>query len=266
MKATLTHCLTAGAVAFLLACAPAEEPPPEQAAVVDPCGGLNTLTDAEKAEGWALLFDGKTMNGWHGYNGGTTEAWSIDDCAIRVAGTDENYGSDKRVDMATDSEYTNFEFVVDWKATTGGNSGLMYAVIEDEKYEAPWETGPEYQFLDDVGWPTPEELKDSNYAGADYDMLAPNDQKELKPVGEWNTTRLVVNGPHVEHWLNGKKVLEFERWTDEWKARRDASKWGEYKDYGLAQTGRIVLQDHGSEFWFRNIKIREIDVGVATEG
>jgi hypothetical protein len=256
----------AGALACSLACAPAEEPPPEPAAVVDPCEGFNTLTEAEKNEGWELLFDGKTMNGWHGYNGGTTEAWSIDDCAVRSAGTDDNYGSDKRVDVATDSEYTNFEFVVDWKASPAGNSGLMYGVLEDEKYEAAWETGPEYQFLDDAGWPTPEELTDSNYTGADYDMLAPNDQKELKPVGEWNTTKLVVNGPHVEHWLNGKKILEFERWSDEWKARRDASKWGEHKDYGLAKTGRVVLQDHGSEFWFRNIKLRVIEDGVSGEG
>ena len=89
-------------------------------------------------------------------------------------------------------------------------------------------------------------------------MLAPSEDKELKPIGEWNSTKIVVNGPHVEQWLNGKKTVEFERWTDEWKARRDASKWNEHKDYGLAATGRLVIQDHGSEFWFRNIKIREI--------
>jgi hypothetical protein len=264
MRATLTYCLLAGAFAFSLACAPAPEPPPEQAAVVDPCEGLNTLTEAEKAAGWEVLFDGKTMNGWHGYNGGTTEAWSIDDCSIKSAGTEDNYGSDKRVDVATDSEYTSFEFVVDWKATTAGNSGLIYAVVEDEKYETAWMTGPEYQLMDDVGFP--ETPKDVTSTGSDYDMLAPNDQKELKPVGEWNTTKLVVNGPHVEHWLNGKKILEFERWSDEWKARRDAGKWKDHADYGLAKTGRIVLQDHGSEFWFRNIKLRTIEGDDGGEG
>lgn len=131
----------------------------------------------------------------------------------------------------------------------------MYAVVEDPRYETAFMTGPEYQLLDDVGWP--EELAPERYTGSDYSMLAPNDDKELKPIGEWNTTKIVVNGPHVEHWLNGKKIVEFERWTDEWKARRDGH-WKEHKDYGLAATGRFVIQDHGSEFWFRNIKIREI--------
>ena len=181
---------------------------------MDPCEGLNTLTEAEKAEGWELLFDGKTLNGWHGYNGGATDPWSVDDCAIHTEGTDENYGSDKRVDMTTDSEYTSFEFVVDWKATPRGNSGLMYSVVEDEKYETAWATGPEYQFQDDAGMPEPPE--DVTSTGSDYDMLAPNDQREVKPVGEWNTTKLVVNGPHVEHWLNGEKVVvlvDGRRWT-----------------------------------------------------
>jgi hypothetical protein len=258
MNTRLTHCLMAGALILSVACTPAETPEEQQTAAVDPCEGLNTLSEVDKAEGWELLFDGQTMNGWHGFNGGSLEAWSIEDCALRTAGTEGNYGSDQRVDLVTDSEFTNFEISIDWKITTGGNGGLMYGVIEDAKYEAPWETGPEYQFIDDVGWPKPEELKDSTLTGADYDMLAPNDRKELKPVGEWNTTEIVVNGPTIEHWLNGRKILEFERWTDDWKERRDGSKWREYPDYGLAETGRIVIQDHGSELWFRNIKIRKI--------
>jgi len=96
-------------------------------------------------------------------------------------------------------------------------------------------------------------------------MHLPNDQKRLKPVGEWNTTRLVVNGTHVEHWLNGKKILEFERWGDAWKALRDACstqelpcKWRDYPGWGMAPSGRIVLQDHGSAFWFRNVKLRPL--------
>ena len=255
MRSRASLLLMCGALVTAIACAPAAEPPPAQEAAADPCAGLNTLTDAESADGWQLLFDGSSLNGWHGYNGQSTEAWAIDDCAIKSAGTEDNSGSDERADVATDREYTNFELVLDWKATTGGNSGLIYAVVEDPKYKTAWRTGPEYQLADDLSWETPKAVTST---AADYDMLAPSDEKELKPVGEWNVTKLVVNGPHVEHWLNGGKVLEFERWTDEWKARRDASKWGEHKDYGLAETGRIVLQDHGSKFWFRNIKIREI--------
>ena len=262
MRSSVSFLFVSGALVASMACAPAG-PPPAQEAAADPCEGLNTLADAEKADGWELLFDGKTMDGWHGYNAGDTEFWSIEDCALKTAGTEDNYGSDQRVDLTTDGDYRNFEITVDWKATTAGNSGLLYGAAEDPKYTTGWETGPEYQFVDDEAQFADEEgnltdLKEGQKAGANYAMHPANDQKDLKPVGEWNTTKLVVNGPHVEHWLNGKKILEFERWTDEWKARRDASKWGEYKDYGLSETGRIVLQDHGSEFWFRNIKIREI--------
>ena len=99
----------------------------------------------------------------------------------------------------------------------------MYGVVEDPKYKAAWKTGPEYQFIDDVGFP--QKLEDWQKAGANYAMHLPNDQKQLKPVGEWNSTRIVVNGTHVEHWLNGKKILEFERWNDAWKKLRDSGKW-----------------------------------------
>ena len=132
----------------------------------------------------------------------------------------------------------------------------MYGVVEDPKYKTAWMTGPEYQFIDDVGFP--EKLEEWQKAAANYAMHVPNAQKQLKPVGEWNTTKIVVNGKHVEHWLNGKKVLEFERWNDEWKKLRDSGKWKEAPDYGSAATGHIVLQDHGSAFAFRNIKLRPL--------
>ncbi len=220
------------------------------------CQGQNALSAAEKTAGWVLLFDGATAKGWHGYNGQKTPAWSIADCALHSAGTEGNYGSDMRADLATDKEYTSFELAIEWKASKGGNSGVMYGVVEDPKYKAAWMTGPEYQFIDDVGFP--QKLEDWQKAGANYAMHLPNDQKQLKPVGEWNSTRIVVSGPHVEHWLNGKKILEFERWNDAWKKLRDSGKWKDAPDYGSAATGRIVLQDHGSAFWFRNVKLRPL--------
>ena len=246
------------AIAALISLAAYTKPAEEQAPTVaaSPCDGINVLTEAEKAAGWDLLFDGKTLSGWHGYNGQPIPSWVVEDCAIKSAGTEGNYGSDMRADLATEREFENFEVSIDWKATKGGNSGIMYGVVESPKYAAAWMTGPEYQFIDDVGFP--QKIEEWQKAGADYAMHLPNDQKELKPVGEWNNTRIVVNGTHVEHWLNGKKILEFERWNDEWKKLRDSGKWNEAPDYGLAKTGRIVLQDHGSVFWFRNIKIREI--------
>jgi hypothetical protein len=220
------------------------------------CQGQNVLTAAEASLGWVALFDGATLKGWHGYNGRAIPAWSVADCALHSAGTEGNYGSDLRADLVTDEAFTNFELSIDWKASKGGNSGLLYAVVEDKKYKAAWETGPEYQFLDDVGFP--EKLEPWQLAGADYAMYLPNAEKQLKPVGEWNNSRIVVKGSHVEHWLNGKKILEFERWSDDWKKRKDTGKWKEYKDYGKAATGRIVLQDHGSAFWFRNVKLRPL--------
>ena len=218
---------------------------------------LACAADEAAQEGeWVELFDGQSLAGWHGYNGGPLDSWTIEDGAIKSLGTEGNYGGDMNVDLVTDGEYTNFEFSIDWKVTEGGNSGIMYGVVEDEKYGAAWMTGPEYQLLDDVGFP--EELEDVQLTAADYDVSAPAADKPLNPVGEWNTSRLVVNGNHVEHWLNGAKVLEFERWNEEWEALKNASKWNEHPDYGMAATGRIVIQDHGSVFWFRNVKIREI--------
>jgi 3-keto-disaccharide hydrolase len=222
------------------------------------CANVNRLSSAEQSAGWQLLFDGKSTAGWHGYNKQDIKAWAIDDCSLKTTGTQTNYGSDKRPDLVTDREYTDFELVVDWKASKGGNSGIIYGIVEDPKYEAPWMTGPEYQLLDDVGFP--EKVAPYQKAGSNYGMQAPKEAiKILKPVGEWNTTRIVVRGAHVEHWLNGVKIVEFERWTPAWKAERAAGKWKEYPDYGLAKTGRIALQDHGSVFWFRNVKIRPLD-------
>jgi len=174
-------------------------------ALASPCEGVNSLSPAEKAAGWELLFDGTSTKGWHGYNAQSTKSWAIEDCALKTLGTEGNYGSDKRADLVTDRDFTNFEVSIDWKATKGGNSGLVYGVVEDKKYDAPWKTGPEYQFIDDVGFP--EKLEPWQLAGANYAMHLPNAQKQLKPVGEWNNTKIVVNGTHVEHWLNGKKIL-----------------------------------------------------------
>jgi hypothetical protein len=229
---------------------------PAAAEVAPACSGVNALTEKEKAAGFELLFDGRSLTGWHGYNGRGTESWTVEDCALKSTGTKGNYGSDLRPDLVTDREYKNFELSFDWKASKGGNSGLMYGVVEDPRYKAAWVTGPEYQLIDDVGFP--DKLEEWQKAGANYAMHVPRAGKTLKPVGEWNHTRIVVKGARVEHWLNGSNILEFERWNEEWKKRRDSGKWKEAPDYGLAATGRIVLQDHGSVFWFRSLKIRPL--------
>ena len=114
---------------------------------------MNVLTPSEKADGWTLLFDGSTKAGWHGYNKQDLAAWTIEDCALKTVGVTSNYGSDKRADLVTDREFTNFDLRFEWKASKGGNSGVMYGVVEDPKYDAAWKTGPEYQLIDDVGFP-----------------------------------------------------------------------------------------------------------------
>lgn len=199
------------------------------------------------------LFDGKTFNGWHNYNGtGTVKSWTIEDGALVCLGTaaDAHGG-----DIVTDGEYENFELSWEWKISKGGNSGVMYHVIESPKYSAPYQTGPEYQVIDDVGFPA--KLEDWQKAGADYAMTVANDKKKLKPVGEWNTSKIIYNRGAVEHWLNGALIVSFKRDT-QWETLRKTGKWKDYPDYASAKKGKIALQDHGNKAYFKNIKLKEL--------
>jgi hypothetical protein len=217
---------------------------------------LNVLTDQEKAEGWQLLFDGKTIDQWHGFNGeDVSQGWVIEDECLKSLG----HGGDIGGDLVTSREFENFELSLEWRIAHGGNSGILYGVIEDPKYIAVYYTGAEYQLLDDIGYP--DKLEEWQLSGANYAMhLADKSKKKLQMVGgpEFNTSRLIVNGTHIEHWLNGEKVVEFERWTDDWNKRKAEGKWKDFPDYGMAKKGKLSLQDHGYFIWFRNIKIREL--------
>jgi hypothetical protein len=147
----------------------------------------------------------------------------------------------------------DFELAFDWKISAQGNSGVIFRATED--YDKPYFTGPEYQVLDDGGYPG--EVKEQNFTAANYDMQAPIN-KSMNPVGEWNSSKIVANGNHIEHWLNGAKVLEYEIGSDEWNKQRAASKWKDVEGYAVPTRGHIDLQDHGNEAWFRNIKIKEL--------
>lgn len=207
----------------------------------------NTLTPKEKSDGWVLLFDGSTTKGWHGFNRqGVPVGWEAKDGALtRVS---------KTVDLVSDNEYANFDLQFDWKIAPNGNSGLMFHVVESPKYAESYFTGPEFQLLDNLGHPDGKNGKD-RWAGANYALHAPS-QDTTKPVGEWNACRLVVNKGHVEHWMNGVKIVEYELWSDDWKARIAASKFKQWPNYGMAKSGHIVLQEHGAEIAFRNVKIK----------
>jgi hypothetical protein len=211
----------------------------------------NKLTRLEKKKGWRLLFDGQTMNGWRPYLNNTTATWVAEDGTLKGLGK----GSDSTGYIISDDEFENFELKLEWKIAPRGNSGILYMVVEDTAYKTPYQTGPEYQVIDEVGWP--DTLQEWQKTGANYAMHVAHN-KQLKPVGEWNTAAIIVNNGHVEHWLNGIKVVEYELWTDEWKQLVANGKWKDYPAYGLAKKGHLVLQDHGSNVWYKNIKIREL--------
>ncbi len=212
----------------------------------------NALTKQEKVEGYTLLFDGKTMDGWRGYKNQSLASWSVDKATLHCKGSAANYGA-ITADLMTKDQYDNFDFSVDWKISPEGNSGILYMVTEDNPYS--FESGPEYQIIDDKNFP--EKLKDWQHTAANYAMnIAPT--ANPNPAGEWNHARIVVNGNHVEHWLNGKKVVEYELYGADWYKRKAEGKWKDYPNYGKSKVGYITFQNHGSEAWFKNIKIKKL--------
>lgn len=206
----------------------------------------NTLTDQERAAGWRLLFDGQDAAAhWRGFRKDELPAgWQVIDGTLHRA--------EKAGDIVTREQFENCELMIDWKIAGGGNSGIFFRVSED--HEQVWHTGPEFQILNDAEHPniTPDCTVGSNYA------LHPRSHDASRPVGEWNHTRMVVAGPHVEHWLNGEKIVEYELWTEDWQKRVAATKFAKFPRYGRNTRGHLALQDHGDPVWFRNIKVREL--------
>ena len=219
---------------------------------------VNTLTEDEKTAGWELLFDGSTLDGWKRYNQDTIgPLWSTKDGMIICDGTGLGEGT-KNVggSLTTTRQFGNFELTAEWKITKGGNSGILYHVVEKPEYKTDHDTGPEYQVMDDLGWDG--ELREAQKAGSNYDMYAAPATKKLMPVGEWNTSHIVYNNGHVEHWLNGEKVVEFEEGSDDFNERYKKSKWVEYPGWNTSKTGAFSLQDHGAAVYYRNIKVRAL--------
>ena len=238
----------------------------------------NQLSRAEQKAGWRLLFDGKSFAGWRGlgYPNVPTAHWKVEDGAIRkVANEKVPVGPDgKRPsggDLMTVATFKNFELEWDWKMSSGGNSGLKYNVSEELSGGQPSNVlrpatgspgvshsaiGFEYQVLDDS-------LSDDNKipshrAGSLYDLIPPSSAKKLKPVGQWNSSRIVFRGNHGEHWLNGVKVVEFELGTARMDSLLAKSKYHTIPGFADRRKGHIILQDHGDEVYYRNIKIREL--------
>jgi hypothetical protein len=213
--------------------------------------GDNELTAKEKKEGWQLLFDGKTRGKWRTYKNLPDDSWEILSGLLHCKADGE--GVTQRADLVTLEQYGSFELQLDWKVEKGANSGVLYHVLET--HPASYETGPEYQLIDDLGYSG--KLEDWQKSGADYAMHPPL-KIVSKPTGEFNHTRILVNGDHIIHWLNGEIVADFHAWTPEWQKLKQNGKWKDYPDYGLAKTGLIALQDHGGGIWFKNIKIKKL--------
>lgn len=221
-----------------------------------PMPTVNTLSETEKTAGWELLFDGKSTDKWKGYNKTSfpEKGWMVEDGLLMVkkSGTEETgFGGD----IVTKESFENFEFLIDFMLTDTANSGILYMVNEVEG-EAIWHNAPEYQLLDDATYATMG-ITNIHFTGANYD-LHPAKTDFKKPMGEWNTARIIKNMEHVEHWLNGNKVVEYDLWTPEWEALVKASKFKDYPGYGRTKNGKIGIQDHGHEVKFKNIKIRRL--------
>ena len=209
----------------------------------------NTLSKKEKKEGWVLLFDGTTMNGWRAYKNRESEGWDVKNGELYC----KQEGVKKRADLITNNQYENYELLIDWKISPKKNSGIIYMATEENG--ASYESGPEYQLIDDLGYP--DKLSDKQLSGANYDMQAPS-AKVSKPAGEFNHSKIVINKGHVEHWLNGTKVVEYQLWSSEWEKQKSNSKWKDVKPYGMSKSGHIALQDHGGGIAFKNIKLKPL--------
>lgn len=246
-------------VIVLTQCKPKKDTPQEMAQ--EPIAVTvvqNKLSEAEIEDGWKSLFNGEDISEWRNFNKtDINPKWRIEDGTLHYIGNDqseEGWESKKGGDIITKGQYDNFEFKIEWKISPNGNSGIMYNVVE-EGYEKPYHTGPEMQILDNDGHPDGKIIK--HRAGDLYDLISCSEET-VRPVGEWNEVMIRIKDGHLQHWLNGVKVVQTRMWTPAWDTMVANSKFVEWKDFGTKRKGHICLQDHDNEVWFRNIKIREI--------
>lgn len=218
----------------------------------DPLQNTPKLSAQEIGQGWKLLFDGKSLQGWKGFkNSQVPGCWTV------TPAGELHMNTKGKGDIVTRDAFADFELSLEWRISEGGNSGIFYRASED--VERIWHAAAEVQVLDNA------KHKDGKNpltaAGSDYAMHAPAADL-TRPVGEYNETRIIAVGNHVEHWLNGQKIVEYTIGSEDWLARQAASKFAPYPRYGRNANGHIVLQDHGDKVWFRNIKIRPLESEV----
>lgn len=213
----------------------------------------NALSDYEARTGWKLLFDGKTSNGWQKF--GTKEpvgsAWKVIDGAITL-----KPGTGEGGDIMTDADYSDFDLSIDWKIAPGGNSGIFYR--SDPTQSPPYLTGPEMQVLDNAGHSDGRNILTS--AGSVY-AVYPGVREAIRPAGQWNTFRIIAQGPWLRHYANGILLCSYRINSEPWKKTVSGSFFKDWDQWGQKKTGRIAMQDHGNEVAYKNIKIRVIETG-----
>ena len=213
--------------------------------------------DSDK-KGWDILFDGSSTDAWRGYNMDhfPEKGWMIQDDALVFEPSDKGEWT-SGLDIITKETYADFELELEWMVSKGGNSGIFYHILEQPEEAIYW-SALEMQVLDNEYHPDANMGKDGNRkAGSLYDLI-PADPQNARPNGEWNQVRIVSSGNHIEHWMNGEKVLEFERFTPEWFKMLRNSKFREHNAFGAMREGHIGLQDHGDLVKYRNIRIRRL--------
>ena len=233
------------------------------AALALSCGSIKSTDTMSKSsdktnDGWVSLFDGKTLDNWHTYGKDKAgEAWKVDDGAIHLDATNK---ADWQVagggDLVTNKEYDNFHLKLEWKVAPNGNSGIIFYIHEDTtQYKYPWNTGPEMQVLDNAGHPDAKIHK--HRAGDLYDLIA-SSTETVKPANEWNLAEIISNNGKLDFKLNGTNIVSTTLWDDNWKSLIAGSKFKTMPGFGTYKSGKISLQDHGDNVWFRNIMIKEL--------
>lgn len=264
MKKILSS-LFAGALIFGISCTggqkkSAQETTEEKSATVEEIGP-NELSQQEKEEGWTLLFNGQTSEGWLGVNKSHFPAgWEVTEGTLHCKGSGMGEaGSEDGGDILYNKEFSNFHLKIDWKIGEGGNSGIFYLGQQVEDWPI-WKTAPEFQVLDNDKHPDALLGKDGNRKAASLYDLIPADPQNTKPAGEWNSAEILVYNGTVVHKQNGETVLEYHLWTEDWNKLVAGSKFpGLNPDWAnVAKSGYIALQDHGDDVWYRNIRIREL--------
>ena len=212
-------------------------------------------------DGFVDLFDGKTTTGWHTYGkSGIGKAWKVENGTLRLdAASKKEWQTAEGGDIVTDEEFENFHFKYDWKISAKGNSGVVFYIKEEPQVQYMWHTGPEMQVLDNGTGSAeghPDAKITSHRAGDLYDLVV--SKEAVKPVGEWNTAEIISNNGKLEFYLNGQRTLSTTMWDENWNGLIAKSKFKEMPGFGKYKKGKIGLQDHGDDVWFRNLKIKKL--------